>query len=263
MVGVHAISQPDSTQDWNISETSGVHSTNGVRDANNPDTDGVPVTESEQNTIIPENGVPVSHQSASASASAAEFLMNGSANFMAPLDNAHTNTTHLEHINNGSIPKQDKSLSKAKQILRIIESYGVNFSERNTVWKGFDLYLPYVKDQVSNSRPIRMILPAFPMKSPNRKDKVLGQLPDFGEELALHHLNGLCANIKDIYEHGAELLVQSDGLVYNGTAAPDRIASLDLHANFDVQIFLMYLTKMCGTTVRHCGTWLSRRVLFI
>ena len=47
-------------------------------------------------------------------------------------------------------------------------------------------------------------------------DKVLGILPDLGEELALMHLNGLCESIAEIYEHGAELVITSDGLVYNG-----------------------------------------------
>jgi pyoverdine/dityrosine biosynthesis protein Dit1/alpha-ketoglutarate-dependent taurine dioxygenase len=60
-----------------------------------------------------------------------------------------------------------------------------------------------------------MIIPAFPMKSPNRTAKVLSTLPDLGEELALHHLNGLCSNIQDIYPPGAEVRVQSDGLVYS------------------------------------------------
>jgi pyoverdine/dityrosine biosynthesis protein Dit1/alpha-ketoglutarate-dependent taurine dioxygenase len=115
--------------------------------------------------------------------------------------------------------QEDQHLGKAKEVLRIIESYGVNFQESNTLWEGFNVFLPLVKEQVSSLKPVRMILPAFPMKSPNRKDKVLGNHPDFGEKLALHHLNGLCENIKDIYEPGAELLVQSDGLVYNGKLA--------------------------------------------
>jgi pyoverdine/dityrosine biosynthesis protein Dit1 len=61
-----------------------------------------------------------------------------------------------------------------------------------------------------------MILPAFPFKSPNARDKVLGNMPDFGEELALSHLNGLCQNIADVYEPGANVYISSDGLVYNG-----------------------------------------------
>lgn len=49
-------------------------------------------------------------------------------------------------------------------------------------------------------------------------EKVLGTLPDLGEELALMHLNGLCESIAEIYEYGAELVIASDGLVYNGNA---------------------------------------------
>ena len=70
--------------------------------------------------------------------------------------------------------------------------------------------------QVERKEPIRMLLPGFPFKSPNQKDKVLGVLPDLGEELALKHLDGLCEKIKAIYGHGAECHITSDGLVYNG-----------------------------------------------
>lgn len=71
--------------------------------------------------------------------------------------------------------------------------------------------------QVSRSQPILMCLPAFPFKSPNTSSKVLGYLPDKADEVALAHLNGLCAAISQIYEHGARLMIISDGLVYNGT----------------------------------------------
>lgn len=61
-----------------------------------------------------------------------------------------------------------------------------------------------------------MALPAFPFKSPNGDVKVLGVLPDKAEDVALAHLNGLCAAIGDIYPPGAILTIVSDGLVYNG-----------------------------------------------
>ncbi|EHA26253.1 hypothetical protein ASPNIDRAFT_46788 [Aspergillus niger ATCC 1015] len=69
--------------------------------------------------------------------------------------------------------------------------------------------------QIRAKQPIRMILPAFPFKSPNRGNKTLGSLPDKGEEICLAHLNGLCAAISDVYEYGAKLTIVSDGLVYN------------------------------------------------
>jgi pyoverdine/dityrosine biosynthesis protein Dit1 len=105
--------------------------------------------------------------------------------------------------------------AKATEILRIIEKYGLNY-ERTGTWDGFETFLPVVTGQVERKEPIRMLLPGFPFKSPNMKDKVLGVLPDLGEELALKHLDGLCEKIKAIYEHGAECHITSDGLVYNG-----------------------------------------------
>jgi hypothetical protein len=104
----------------------------------------------------------------------------------------------------------------AMEVLNIIESYGVDFEKSGVSWKGFDSFVPIVLAQIEKQEPIRMILPAFPFKSPNARDKVLGNMPDFGEELALSHLNGLCQNIADVYEPGAHVYISSDGLVYNG-----------------------------------------------
>lgn len=61
-----------------------------------------------------------------------------------------------------------------------------------------------------------MVLPAFPYKSINRVDKVLGPEPDLGEELALARLEALCRDIKEVYAPGATVAVVNDGLCYNG-----------------------------------------------
>lgn len=116
---------------------------------------------------------------------------------------AHSNTTSADR-------------TMAVDILKIIETYGVDYEKSGGSWKGLDSFVPTVLDQVERQEPIRMILPAFPFKSPNARDKVLGILPDFGEELALAHLNGLCENIAQVYEPGADVYISSDGLVYNG-----------------------------------------------
>jgi pyoverdine/dityrosine biosynthesis protein Dit1 len=117
------------------------------------------------------------------------------------------------------------STALATTILKIIERYGLNY-EREGKWDGFGTFLPVVVGQVSRGESIKMLLPGFPFKSPNTRDKVLGVLPDLGEELALNHLNGLCENIKAIYEHGAEVHITSDGLVYNGKFRRKIILSL-------------------------------------
>ncbi|KAM7212220.1 pyoverdine dityrosine biosynthesis [Rhypophila decipiens] len=86
-----------------------------------------------------------------------------------------------------------------------------------------DTFLPMICQTVLCRKPVRMCLPAFPFKSPNSVDKVLGKVPDTAEEVALAHLNGICLAIEDIYEPGAKLVIVSDGLVYNDLlGVPDR-----------------------------------------
>jgi pyoverdine/dityrosine biosynthesis protein Dit1 len=109
---------------------------------------------------------------------------------------------------------EDTSTVIASKALKIIQSYGVN---QDAGYPDFlALFLPVVTDHVRNNTPIKLVLPAFPAKSPNRVDKVLGHLPDFGEELALAHLDGLCKAIGEVYRPGAEIFIASDGIVYSG-----------------------------------------------
>ncbi|CAF0764122.1 unnamed protein product [Didymodactylos carnosus] len=78
---------------------------------------------------------------------------------------------------------------------------------------GRDALLKKVQTFMQENRPIELLLPAFPCKSPNLK-KVCGKLPDGGELYALEYLNGICREISFLYEHGCELVVWSDGRVF-------------------------------------------------
>ncbi|KAI4154545.1 MAG: hypothetical protein LQ341_000328 [Variospora aurantia] len=116
---------------------------------------------------------------------------------------------------NGIAVTDRPSAQVATRILDIIQRYGHNATSREEAWPGKTKFMPLVEAYVSKHEPVQMVLPAFPFKSPNRKDKTLGSLPDLGEELALMHLNGLCESITEVYEHGAKVVITSDGLVYN------------------------------------------------
>lgn len=124
-------------------------------------------------------------------------------------------TTEISDLSIAEHDAPTQHEATAIRVLRIIEQYGLNY-ERTGAWDGFETFLPIVLGQVTRGETIKMLLPGFPFKSPNSRDKVLSNLPDLGEELALKHLNGLCENIKAVYEHGAEVHITSDGLVYNG-----------------------------------------------
>ncbi|KAI4123483.1 MAG: hypothetical protein LQ338_004259 [Usnochroma carphineum] len=107
------------------------------------------------------------------------------------------------------------SAKLAIHILEIIQRYGNNAVSKDAPSPGNAKFMALVEGCIIKHEPVRMVLPAFPFKSPNRHDKTLGSLSDLGEELALTHLNGLCESIAEIYEHGAKVVIASDGLVYN------------------------------------------------
>lgn len=71
-----------------------------------------------------------------------------------------------------------------------------------------------LNDLIEQSQPLKFILPAFPAKSPNR-GKTSGARPDLGEVIGLQRLNQLCHHISSLYEPGCEVLICSDGRVFN------------------------------------------------
>jgi hypothetical protein len=106
---------------------------------------------------------------------------------------------------------------KADEIMNIVERYGSH--ERTTAdgeWLGRSSFMPRVQTHIAANRAIPMVLPAFPMKSNNRMDKVLGALPDLGDELGLARLVNLCQDIKAVYPPGAVVIIVTDGICYNG-----------------------------------------------
>ncbi|RAH58713.1 pyoverdine/dityrosine biosynthesis protein [Aspergillus piperis CBS 112811] len=137
--------------------------------------------------------------------------------------NTESGVFHMEldkSIIDPQIPEckyDDDPLLKAFKVMEVIGRYRsvVPATARDHTSDGNIMFLSKMCNQIRAKQPIQMILPAFPFKSPNRENKVLGSLPDKGEDISLAHLNGLCAAIGDVYEYGAKLTIVSDGLVYN------------------------------------------------
>ena len=105
----------------------------------------------------------------------------------------------------------------SEDVVCVLERYRLpHHSDVSKTWGAKKKFLVQVEKFVSNNEAVCMVLPAFPFKSPNKKTKVLGDLPDKGEEIALQHLDGLCKAIQDVYPGGAKVFIVSDGLMYNG-----------------------------------------------
>jgi pyoverdine/dityrosine biosynthesis protein Dit1/AcrR family transcriptional regulator len=106
-----------------------------------------------------------------------------------------------------------------QEILKVIFNHRKTIASENECSAGncatcFALHSPTIAYFVASKQPIHFILPAFPAKSPN-PSKVLGKLPDLGEEIALVNLQGLCDEIKAVYPAGAFLTICSDGRIFS------------------------------------------------
>ena len=74
----------------------------------------------------------------------------------------------------------------------------------------YDVLRNRLKVIVSECLPLRFFLPGFPVKSPNKMDKVLGDLPDFAEFLAIRTLVTTIRKLQAIYKHGVSITILSD-----------------------------------------------------
>lgn len=72
----------------------------------------------------------------------------------------------------------------------------------------------------SRGQPLEAVLPAFPCKSSNY-EKVSGDLPDKGEELALQRLLHFAEEVHKIYPPGIIIWIVSDGHVFSDCIAVD------------------------------------------
>ncbi len=75
-------------------------------------------------------------------------------------------------------------------------------------------HLSKIISAVAQRQPVKLVLPAFPGKSPNPA-KVLGPLPDMAERCALEFLQHICDRIKGYYSPGAQIILCSDGRVFS------------------------------------------------
>jgi hypothetical protein len=122
---------------------------------------------------------------------------------------------------NLAFQKPHADILTAFQALQVIESYSTQYGSNKSPRHGLADYIPLVTAQIRAGEPVRMLYSGFGFKSPLSSGRVLGNLPDLGEKLALAHLDGMCSNIAAVYDKGAEVHICSNGLVYNGTSTSD------------------------------------------
>lgn len=75
-----------------------------------------------------------------------------------------------------------------------------------------DKMAPYIAAGV----PIEFVMLGFPFKSMNTRDKVIGVLPDLGEQITLDNFVTFNNRVKEVYAPGVRVNIISDGLIFNG-----------------------------------------------
>ncbi len=106
---------------------------------------------------------------------------------------------------------EDTNMNQISQVVKILKeqsNQGNDLSLLNAP------LLQKITTKMRNSEELVFLLPAFPAKSPSPL-KTLGELPDLGEVLALEGLQSICAQISNIYNPGAKIIICSDGRVFS------------------------------------------------
>lgn len=79
----------------------------------------------------------------------------------------------------------------------------------------YETNLKNIFDRLAVNEPLEIVLPGFPYKSANTKDKVMSALPDLGELEALSRLSKLCCSIENATDIKTKMIICSDGFAFN------------------------------------------------
>ncbi|KAF5541764.1 Pyoverdine biosynthesis [Fusarium mexicanum] len=112
-----------------------------------------------------------------------------------------------------SDPKSAESM--ALKAMVTLNRYRMSYSNDWDLPESISSLRPFLEQAIRNKEHIRLVLPAFPFKSSNRTAKVLGTDPDDAERISILYLEGLCKALEEATELHIELLITSDGVMYN------------------------------------------------
>lgn len=101
------------------------------------------------------------------------------------------------------------------QILEAFDNFRMPPTENDEYTeKGKPLLGEKIESFTRNWKPLKFSMLGYPMKSPNDRDKVLGKLPDLGEELSFANFNLFANIVKNLYAPGVEYAFISDGYIF-------------------------------------------------
>lgn len=107
-------------------------------------------------------------------------------------------------------------MNPTTQILQVFDGYRMEPTPLDQYLQvGRDLLAEKIQRFVDHGERLKFIMLGFPFKSTNTRDKVLGELPDLGEELTLQNFARFNRDIQQVYSPGVEIGIASDGYIFN------------------------------------------------
>jgi hypothetical protein len=142
-------------------------------------------------------------------------------------NNVNSNPLSAKKLERGkSFSNPSSPESMALKAMITLNRYRMSYKNDWDLPKAISSLRPFLEQAIRNKEPIRLVLPAFPFKSSNRTAKVLGADPDEAERISLLHLDGLCKALEDATKLKVELLITSDGVMYNGELSDIKLPRL-------------------------------------
>ncbi|HMT01845.1 MAG TPA: L-tyrosine/L-tryptophan isonitrile synthase family protein [Burkholderiales bacterium] len=110
-----------------------------------------------------------------------------------------------------------KNNNQAEKIISIYEEYRMepHPTQDRFEEQGKQVFAEKINSFMEKKEPIQFAMLGYPFKSTNTATKVLGTLPDKGEELSIQRLEDFTLKIQQVYSPGAIINVASDGFVFN------------------------------------------------
>lgn len=133
---------------------------------------------------------------------------------------ANSNSSQISHDLDG-VSLQDETVADkvlaiilSHSLTRDIDAESVNELQSSEPLQGCLELRQKLLHIIQKSEPLTFTLVGFPFKSGNKEIKVIGDLPDLAERLALEKMQKFMEEISQVYPHGAKLMIYTDGLAF-------------------------------------------------
>ncbi|MBX9785830.1 MAG: isocyanide synthase family protein [Alphaproteobacteria bacterium] len=152
-------------------------------------------------------------------------LVVSSFQFNSQLYAASPNVNQVSHdpdeLNNPELSLQNEKVADkvlavilSHSLTRDIDAESVNELQSSESLQGCSELRQKLLQIIQKSQPLTFTLVGFPFKSGNKETKVIGDLPDLAERLALEKLHKFMEEIGQVYAYGAKIIIYTDGLAF-------------------------------------------------